>query len=137
MMDTKLVVAATGAGMYSLEIDTNRFTTDFGHSSTGHLLVVVLGIILAIVLMAITFRYIKAERKVARILKASQEKEAAEGEGDAAKVEIAKDKEEEGDDDEDDFSSVESEIEPGKKCGKCRKHSKYVLKCRCIRGASF
>ena len=33
MMDTKFVVAATGSGMYSIEIDTNRFTSDFGHST--------------------------------------------------------------------------------------------------------
>ena len=71
MMDTKLVVAATGAGMYSLEIDTNRFTTGFGHSTSGHTVVTAFGFILAIVLMLITFRYIKAERKVARILKAT------------------------------------------------------------------
>ena len=105
MMDTKIVIAATGAGMYSLEIDTNRFTTNFGHSSTSHDLVTAFGIILAIVLMVITFRYIKAERKVARILKATQEKQAAEGEGEGAKLDVAKDKEEEEDDGEDDFSS--------------------------------
>ena len=105
MMDTKLVVAATGAGMYSLEIDTNRFTSFFGHSTTGHFMTVALGLILAIVLMGITFRYIKAERKVARILAATTDKEAAEGEGEAAKAaDVAKDAEDE-DEGEDDFSS--------------------------------
>ena len=63
LMDTKIVVMEASGGLYSLEIDTNYFTSDFGHKTTWHYVSISLGIVLCLVLMITTICNVKRDRR--------------------------------------------------------------------------
>ena len=99
-MDTKIIILESDGGLFSLEVDTNRVVTDFGHETGGHYAYVAFGVIFNIGQMFISFYYIGIERRDAAIMKSFLEKEAAEADG-KHKAEA----EEDSDDDDDEEES--------------------------------
>ena len=73
LMDTKIVVMEASGGLYSLEIDTNYFTSDFGHKTKWHYVSISLGLALCLVLMITTCCNVKRDRRDQRILNAAIE----------------------------------------------------------------
>ena len=69
-MDVKIIAYRTDGGIWGIEIDTNRIVTNYGQPNVSKGFFFGLGLFLNITHIAMTFYYIRLEKKTKLIIQA-------------------------------------------------------------------